>query len=47
MVFQSFEILLGTLRFTLGTLPAEWLADAKFSDDYASHDQRGQEAPEI
>ncbi|KAI1414805.1 kinase-like protein [Hypoxylon sp. FL1857] len=45
MVFQSFEILLGSLRFTLGLLPAEW--KTRYSDDYASEDLRGQGAPEI
>ncbi|OTA59110.1 kinase-like protein [Hypoxylon sp. EC38] len=45
MVFQSFEILVGTLRFTLGPLPEEWRA--LYSDVYASEDLHGQGAPEI
>ncbi|KAI0841695.1 kinase-like protein [Hypoxylon sp. FL0890] len=45
MVFQNFEILVGTLRFTLGTLPLEWRT--KYSDDYASNDLHGQGAPDI
>jgi serine/threonine protein kinase len=45
MVFQSFEILLGMLRFTLGPLPSAW--KARYNDDYASHDLRGQELPDM
>lgn len=39
-VFDSFEFLLGTLRYTLGPLPLEW--KTRYSDDCASADFKGQ-----
>lgn len=39
-VFDSFEFFLGTLRYTLGTLPLEW--KTRYSDDCASADFKGQ-----
>lgn len=45
MVFQSFEVLLGTLRFTFSPLHEQWRA--RYSDLYASEDLHGQGAPEI
>lgn len=45
MYFQTFEILIGTLRFTLGPLPSNW--KNKYLDIYASEALRGKGAPEI
>jgi serine/threonine-protein kinase SRPK3 len=45
MVFQSFEILVGTQRFTLGTLPPAW--KTKYSEEYASDVLEGRGAPQI
>lgn len=45
MMFESFELLLGTLRFTLGTFPEAWRN--RYSDEYASDILNGQGAPKI
>ena len=45
MVFESFELLIGMLRFTLGVLPSAWIS--KYSDDYAGEVLQGKGAPEI
>lgn len=45
MVFESFDFLIGTLRFTLGMLPSAWIP--KYSDDYAGEVLQGKGAPEI
>ncbi|KAI5458929.1 kinase-like domain-containing protein [Mariannaea sp. PMI_226] len=45
MMFKSFKLLLGTLRFTLGTFPEAWRD--RYSDKYASDILNGKGAPKI